>query len=191
MTIPASVDPSHEWTELSAADKRARVLSVAGELFAREGLKFPMPELAKAIGIGVGSLYRQFEKKDDVIAALVLVRAAKLKTRFADAADAGDPWAALQASVLETVDDALTDRVAQEAWEITEGRADVEQARSEVSVELDRLVERARAQGGLRHDITSQDIGILCKSARGAEELSPGGARRLAALVFAGMLQPA
>ena len=187
MTIPTSADSSHEWGQLGAEAKRARVLHYASELFAREGLAFPMPELARAIGIGVGSLYRQFEKKDDVIAALVLRRAETLTLRFATAADAADPWAALQRSVLETVDDSLTDRVAQEAWGITEGRPDVEAARAQVTAELDRLVLRAKEQGAVRGDLTSVDIGLLCKSARSAEELSAGGARRLAALVFAGM----
>ncbi len=59
------------WSELTAAQKRGRVLAVAGDLFSREGVEFPMPDLARAVGVGVGSIYRQLGKKEDVIAALV------------------------------------------------------------------------------------------------------------------------
>ena len=62
------------WSELDAEAKRARLLAAAGEVFAREGLDAPMPAIAAAAGAGVGSVYRQFPAKRDLLAALVVER---------------------------------------------------------------------------------------------------------------------
>ncbi len=114
MPIPASTP----WERLSASEKRDRTLEVAGELFAREGIGLPMPALAEALGVGVGSIYRQVGRKDEVIAALVIARATILRERFlAAAASAGDPWEALVAATHATVDDCLADAVTQTAWD--------------------------------------------------------------------------
>ncbi|MDO9352985.1 MAG: TetR/AcrR family transcriptional regulator, partial [Solirubrobacteraceae bacterium] len=96
MTVPeAPADVPRPWTSLSSDEKRAKVLGVAGELFSREGVEFPMPELAKAVGVGVGSLYRQIGKKDDVIAALVINRLDALSERYEAAAGTQEHLAAL------------------------------------------------------------------------------------------------
>ena len=55
---------------------------MADRLFAREGVDVSMPALAEAIGIGVGSIYRQVGSKDEIIAALVVRRSAVLRARF-------------------------------------------------------------------------------------------------------------
>ena len=73
MTIPAQ-----EWAELSPAEKRDRTLEAADRLFARDGLDTPMPALADALGIGVGSIYRQVGNKDELIGALVIKRSKAL-----------------------------------------------------------------------------------------------------------------
>ena len=44
------------WSDLSAEEKRARLLAAAGEVFARDGLDAPMPAIAAAAAAGVGSV---------------------------------------------------------------------------------------------------------------------------------------
>src|SRR5580692_9063657 len=84
------------WSDLSAEDKRARLLTAAGEVFAREGLDAPMPAIAAAAGAGVGSVYRQFPSKRDLLAALVVERLSEMEADVdAALASTDGPWPAL------------------------------------------------------------------------------------------------
>lgn len=178
------------WSGLSAADKRARVLSVAGELFAREGVAFPMPELAKALGIGVGSLYRQFGTKDDVLAALVVERLDWFDAKFNDAAGSDDPTGALLRVISETFHLTIQDRIAKISFELALDRPEVAESRARTVVALQRLVDEAKAVGGVRADADVLDLRIMFRLAREAEQLAPGGGARLVQLVVDGLRSP-
>lgn len=184
MAIPAVAE--RPWSELSPEEKRARALAVADELFAREGIEAPMPALADAIGIGVGSIYRQFCSKEDVLAALVIARIDAVRERFEAALDADDAWEGLRRATLDSVAAAARDHLAQRAWEIGQ-REDVQPARAAAGAAIDAVVERARAAGALRDDATAEDIGLILIAVKRAEGLGAGGARRLAELVLRGI----
>src|SRR5271168_4856228 len=93
MSVPAS---AVSWGELSRQAKYERLLAAAGAVFARDGLQAPMPAVAAAAGAGVGSLYRQFPSKRELLAELV-VRRLTLIARSAEeaAASEADHWSAL------------------------------------------------------------------------------------------------
>src|SRR6202035_5108240 len=95
MSIPALASTA-SWSDLDAEEKRATLLRAAGEVFARDGLDAPMPAIALAAGAGIGSVYRQFPSKRDLLAALVVERLRDI-ARQADAAlaSAARPWPAL------------------------------------------------------------------------------------------------
>lgn len=187
MAIPVDTHAEATWRALSADQKRARILETANTLFAESGIEVPMPDLAAAVGIGVGSLYRQFATKDDLIAELVLQRATALQEQWTRATEQDDAWAALQEVVIATVSHKLTDRVARETWTIGMQREDVAQATAEILATMERLVDAARKQGALRADVTAADLRLLFRGAREAESLQPGGATRLAELTLAGL----
>ncbi|MEH3054471.1 MAG: TetR/AcrR family transcriptional regulator [Patulibacter minatonensis] len=175
------------WIDFTPEEKRARVLKVAGELFSREGVDFPMPELAKAVGVGVGSLYRQIGKKDDVIAALVADRLDGLAARYEAAAGTDDPFGALCGVIKATIDECVGDRVTQSAWSYGRGRADVDAAAGRARDGLQHLVDSAIAAGTMRPDASGNDLRFLFRAAPSAELIAPGGAQRLGALVLAGL----
>ena len=54
-----------------AARNRARVLEVAYDTFAAEGLSVPIDEIARRAGVGAGTVYRHFPTKDDLYRAVV------------------------------------------------------------------------------------------------------------------------
>src|SRR5689334_24084493 len=54
-----------------AARNRARVLDVAYETFAAEGLSVPIDEIARRAGVGAGTVYRHFPTKEDLFRAVV------------------------------------------------------------------------------------------------------------------------
>ena len=53
-----------------AARNRARVLEVAYETFAAEGLAVPIDEIARRAGVGAGTVYRHFPTKEALFAAV-------------------------------------------------------------------------------------------------------------------------
>jgi AcrR family transcriptional regulator len=187
MVIPALTE--RPWSELSPDEKRARTLAIADDLFAREGVDVPMPALAEAIGVGVGSIYRQFGCKEDVLAALVIARIEAVRARFEATADADDPWEALRRATLESVEAATRDHLAARAWQLSE-REDVRPVRLAAHAAMARAVERAQAAGALRDDATVEDLRLVFAAARWADALEPGGARRLAELALRGIAAP-
>ena len=54
-----------------AARNRARVLEVAYDTFAAEGLSVPIDEIARRAGVGAGTVYRHFPTKEDLYRAVV------------------------------------------------------------------------------------------------------------------------
>jgi AcrR family transcriptional regulator len=54
-----------------AARNRARVLEVAYETFAAEGLSVPIDEIARRAGVGAGTVYRHFPTKEALFQAIV------------------------------------------------------------------------------------------------------------------------
>lgn len=180
--------PAPPWSALNGAEKRERTLAVANELFARDGIGAPMPVLAEAIGIGVGSIYRQVGTKEELIAALVIDRATTLRARFLAALDARDPWEALAAAAHETVDDCIGDALSQTAWDEAAFASEaVRDARAGATEALELLTERAREAGALREDASHQDLRLLFFALRDLAGIGPDPAHRLAELVLRGM----
>ena len=70
MSIPVR-ERDTSWPRLDQAAKKERLLKAAAEVFARDGLDASMPTIAAAAGAGVASVYRQFDSKHDLLAALV------------------------------------------------------------------------------------------------------------------------
>lgn len=180
--------PIARWSSLSAAEKHARTLAVAGDLFGRDGIDVPMPVLAEAIGVGVGSLYRQVGTKDELIAELVIQRSAVLRARFLAALDEDDPWKALTVATHESVDDCIRDALSQTAWnEAAFASEAVRVARAGATEALARMVERARDVGALRDDASHEDLRLAFYAVRELSGIGPRPAHRLADLVLRGM----
>jgi AcrR family transcriptional regulator len=63
---------------VDAARNRARVLDVAYETFAAEGLSVPIDEIARRAGVGAGTVYRHFPTKEALFAAVIENRMQRL-----------------------------------------------------------------------------------------------------------------
>ena len=75
-----------------ARRNRAKVLVSAQKLFAEQGLDAQIDEIARDAGVGVGTVYRHFPTKEDLLQALA-------DERFVGLAQAAD--AALEAGEIE------------------------------------------------------------------------------------------
>jgi len=183
MTIPAQ-----EWTALSQEDKRSRALEAADQLFSREGLDAPMPALAEALGIGVGSIYRQVGTKDELIAALVIERSKELSRRFSATLSDPDPWEALVRAVNETVDDCVNDALSQSAWNEAAVTSDeVRAARQSATDALAAMFERAREAGAITAEASPEDLRLLFFALREFSSIGSAQAHRFTDLVLRGI----
>src|SRR6266487_3217645 len=75
-----------------ARRNREAVIAAAKVLFADQGLDAQMPDVAKAAKVGVGTVYRHFQTKDDLIAALVAERFERLAQKAREGLESGDAW---------------------------------------------------------------------------------------------------
>ncbi len=178
MTIPPS--PATCWSDLDTAAKRSRLLSAAGEVFAQQGIDAPMPAIAAAAGAGIGSVYRQFPSKHELLAALVIERLEAV-VREADAAlgDDGGPWSALTELLWTLAERQAADDVLAEAMATVSADRGVQEALAATMGALDRLLAAARTEGRLRPDATALDLRLLLAATRAARGLEPGAWRRM------------
>jgi AcrR family transcriptional regulator len=181
MTIPPETrSPSTPgWEALDAASKRARLLEVSHQVFARDGLEAPMPALAAAAGIGVGSLYRQFPSKRELLAALVIERLREVTADVEAALESpAGPWAALTAFLWDHSERAVGDDVLAEAIAALQVDPEVKRVRAASTAALQRLLDAAKAEGEVREDATVLDLRLIFAAGRAAEQVEVGAWRR-------------
>jgi AcrR family transcriptional regulator len=79
-----------------ARANRARLMSAAREVFRERGADAEMKEIAERAGLGVGTIYRNFPTKDDLIVALVTEMVGEMHDVIETAARVDDPVAAVR-----------------------------------------------------------------------------------------------
>src|SRR5438132_10729221 len=75
-----------------AIRNRKRVLDAARRCMARKGLDAQIEEIARAAGLGVGTVYRHFPTKEDLVEALAMARFERLAELAREALTSEDPW---------------------------------------------------------------------------------------------------
>jgi AcrR family transcriptional regulator len=145
-----------------AQANRARIVAAARAAFAADGIEVPVEEIARRAGVGMGTLYRHFPAKEDLIDAVLEDAFAAFISAAEQALAEEDAWAGLR-SFLERVfalhveNRGLKDIIATRAH----GRARAEAMRRRMRPLLRSLIERAQAQGALRDDFTAEDMPLL------------------------------
>jgi AcrR family transcriptional regulator len=147
-----------------ARRNRKAVIAAAKRLFADEGLDAQMPDVAKAAKVGVGTVYRHFPTKEDLIAALAAERFERLAETAREGIAAEDPWEGLCDFIRFSAQIQADDRG---LCEVMGSRPEV-MADSAYAVGLDelcvRLVKRAQRSGDLRKDLDWEDIPMIACS---------------------------
>jgi AcrR family transcriptional regulator len=178
------------WAELGATGKRERLLAAAERVFAERGLDAPMPAIARAAGAGVGSLYRQFASKEELVAALAERRLCQLEQRLDRALAEPDAWGALQDFLWHALGDDASDDVSAQAIATASSAEHVRRARERVQARVEALVARASEQGQLRPDATRLDVSLVIVAARSVRHLHPTAWRRMVELAIDGLRAP-
>jgi AcrR family transcriptional regulator len=175
-----------------AERNRQRILAAAAEVFSERGLDATLDEVARAAGVGVGTVYRRFPDKDSLVQELFRDRIDNLVTVAEQACAAADPWQGL-VSYLEFAVAAMAADLGlrQMMTFATYGRDQVCYARERMRPVIVALVERAQSSGGLRRDVEATDVKLiifmLASVAEYAATVRPDIWRRYLALLLDGL----
>ncbi len=175
-----------------AERNRQRILAAAAQVFTERGLDATLDEVARAAGVGVGTVYRRFPDKEALVTALFRERIDNLVTVAEDACAAADPWQAI-VSYLEYAAAAMAGDTGLRQLMMfgTYDRDQVCYARDRMRPVISRLVQRAQASGDLRGDFEATDVKMiafmLASLAEYAAAVSPDVWRRYLALLIDGL----
>jgi AcrR family transcriptional regulator len=145
-----------------AERNRQRILAAAAEVFTERGLDATLDEVAKAAGVGIGTVYRRFPDKETLVSELFRDRIDALVTVAEEACAASDPWDGLTA-YLEFAASAMAGDLGLRQLMMfgTYDRDQVCYARDRMRPVISRLVERAQASGDLRPDFQATDVKMI------------------------------
>ena len=145
-----------------AARNRERQLTAASELFAERGLDVTLNDIAHRAGVGVGTAYRRFANKDEVIDALFEQRLQDVVAVAEDSLSATDAWAGLVSFLERSLHMQFGDRGLTEIMISPQlGRERVNQSRDRIAPLMTQLVDRAKEQGAIRPDVDQTDLFFL------------------------------
>ena len=145
--------------QAEAARNDLVVLAAAREVFATMGADAPVAAVAERAGVGIGSLYRRYGSKDDLLRHLCLLGMRQSIEAAEAALEVADPWAALAGFVRASVA-AGTGSLGPLAGAI-ESTPEMWQASRRGRELLGQLVSRARTAGAVRADVTPLDVAHL------------------------------
>ncbi len=146
-----------------AQRNRDRLLQVAKEAFAQEGVAVPLDEIARRAGVGPGTLYRHFPTKESLFEAVVHDRLHQLIHHARESGRSDDPGGALADFLGHLVREAapkqdLVDALVGSGIDV---RAAVTATAAVLRDEIATLLARAQAAGAVRPDITPADLMAL------------------------------
>jgi len=181
---------SRRGRQAEAARNDMVVLAAAREVFAAMGAQAPVSAVAERAGVGIGSLYRRYGGKDDLLRHLCLLALRQSIAAAQEALDAGDAWDGL-AGYIRTAVAQGTGSLAPLAGAI-ETTLEMRQASRHGRDLLGLVVRRAKDAGVLRADVTPLDIAHLIELFGRLGPMSAGSAehgirQRLLAIALDGL----
>jgi AcrR family transcriptional regulator len=175
-----------------AQENRERLLAAASELFAEHGLGVTLNDIAHHAGVGVGTAYRRFKNKEEVIDALFEQRLQVIEEAAQRALAEPNAWDGL----VMYLGDALHLRYGDRGLnEIMNNRAlgdkRVAEVRDRIAPILVALIDNAKAQGVVRPDFDQSDLIFLQLGLSAimeqTREVSPDLYRRYLAMMLDGI----
>ncbi|MGB9112098.1 MAG: TetR family transcriptional regulator, partial [Acidimicrobiales bacterium] len=162
------------------------------EVFAREGGGASMEAVAREAGVGVGTLYRHFPRRIDLVEAVYRTDVDRVVETAERAVSELDPWAAVEAFMEAFVSYALGKRTfLNELHEAFEKNPDLKlQSRQRLDAAMQLVIDRAQRAGVVRADVNGSDVmqllGPMCMSATLTAEQS----ERLVPIILGGLRRP-
>ncbi|HEU0164351.1 MAG TPA: TetR/AcrR family transcriptional regulator, partial [Thermomicrobiales bacterium] len=182
---PTDADAATQPAALSAdAPRRQRsdakrnvvaLLEAAKSVFARTGVDAPPKEITDLAGVGVGTLYRHFPRRSDLIVAVLQHEVDACASAATTLSAEHGPWEALRMWVGRFTEFVGTKRGLATALHSGDPAFDDLPRRLMADLEpaLDELLSAAKASGDVRVDVTASDIlltvALMCQPVPGED----------------------
>ncbi|HZO36145.1 MAG TPA: helix-turn-helix domain-containing protein [Solirubrobacteraceae bacterium] len=145
-----------------AERNRQRIIDAARIVFAERGLRASHDDIAREAQVGVGTVYRRFPDKEQLIDALFEEAMERIAAIAEEALAMEDPWEGLVHFIVGGQELQCADRGLKELMLSNERGAErVAQARSRILPLGVRLMTRAQEAGVVRDDISFTDVPLL------------------------------
>ncbi len=138
-----------------------RVLDAARSQFAERGLEAQVDDIARAAGVGVGTVYRHFPTKDALLEALAADRFLRLTEWANEALAEPEPWESFCGFLRRSAEMQANDRALSRLMSESDGFEGAAAESDALIAATQALVDRAQRSGELRPDITAHDIAML------------------------------
>jgi AcrR family transcriptional regulator len=190
------VDEAGDTCRSMRADARRnneRLVTAAREVFAKCGGGASMEAIAKQAGVGVGTLYRHFPKRIDIVEAVYRTDVDELVGAADEALANNEPWQALVAWLEAFLRYGQVKRTfLNELHEAFDKNPDLKVAsRERINQAVGTVLRQAQEAGVARADIDGSDLmqilGPMCTSAT----LTEAQGERLLAMILDGLRPPA
>lgn len=156
--MPVTDRPLRKDAELN----RQKILDAAVELFAERGLGVTLNDVAHHAGVGVGTVYRRFPDKAQLIDELFEQRLAEIHALIQKAIEDPDPWHGMTGFLESALEIQARDRAVKELLFNTPGGVErTARMREKMFPLATVLVARAQESGQLRPDAAAQDIPLV------------------------------
>ena len=146
-----------------AERNRRRILDAARKVFARDGLGAGVDAIAREAGVGVGTLYRRFPTKQELLEAVIEDGVTRLTCEIEQLCAVDDPAQAFTEALRRFAETIARDRG---FFEVIHGSDEfiplAREAKEQLMAALDVLLCRAQEAGAVRGDIVVQDVPALC-----------------------------
>jgi AcrR family transcriptional regulator len=148
-----------------AVRNRAKIVEAGRAAFGERGLETQMEDVARRAGVGVGTVYRHFPTKDELVRALIVDKMERLAAKALEALEApdADPWESFASVLYHGAQSQLTDRslaqVLASMPQCTWREAAEEETR--LGERMAALLGRAQQAGVVRPDVRPDDIPLV------------------------------
>ena len=163
VTDQPSETPAKRGRRADAERNRAAILEAAAAVFAELGGAVDVREIARRSGVGMGTLYRHFPTKDDLLATVLEEQFTSWLTdahRHASATE--DPWQALTGFFEQLLHTQAGNRALVESYAATGGPTS--SCAQRCFSFIDDLRTRCQDAGLLRPGVTTADLVLLSSS---------------------------
>lgn len=145
-----------------AARNRDLLLKAGRELFAERGLDATLNDVAHRAGVGVGTAYRRFADKDELIDAIHVQQVAELEAILNEALACPGPWEGLVLYLERSLAIQARDLGMAQILSGQHARPDKHDwSRDRLAPLVEQVTDRAREAGAVRQDLTGVDLILL------------------------------
>jgi AcrR family transcriptional regulator len=151
--------PAARGLRADATRNRVAILTAARQVFAEQGLRAPLEEIARRADVGIATLYRRFPTRERLVAAALIEKLIQYERAASQALAEPDPWEGFAGLVRRICELQANDRGLSDLLSMSlPASEEVERLRAEAHGHVALLVGRAKAAGRLRPDFAAEDL---------------------------------